>query len=99
LRFANASTLALNEPHLIEVAIEYDDIRDEGYDNDCYTFNHRGLNEHWFTTVARARVVIEAWRREYNDERPKKALGGLTPTADARQLTQQTETAKVTAGL
>jgi len=32
------------------------------------------------------RVLIEAWRREYNEERPKKALGGLTPSAYARQL-------------
>ena len=57
------------------------------------------LNEHWFTSLAHARVVIEDWRREYNDERPKKALGGLTPTAYAQQLTTRTETAKVTAGL
>ena len=32
------------------------------------------------------RVQIEAWRREYNEERPEKALGGLTPAAYARQL-------------
>ena len=44
-------------------------------------------------------VVIETWRREYNEERPKKGLGGLTPTAYARQLTATTKTAKVTAGL
>jgi len=37
------------------------------------------LNEHWFTNLAHAQVVIEAWRREYNEERPKKALNGLTP--------------------
>ncbi len=34
------------------------------------------LNEHWFTRLAHARAVIEAWRREYNEERPKKSLGG-----------------------
>ncbi|WP_035060654.1 integrase core domain-containing protein, partial [Andreprevotia chitinilytica] len=44
------------------------------------------LNEHWFTSLAHARVMIDAWRREYNEERPKKALGGLTPLAYARQL-------------
>ena len=44
------------------------------------------LNEHWFTSMAHARVVIESWRREYNEERPKKGLGGLTPAAYARQL-------------
>ena len=55
------------------------------------------LNEHWFTSVAHAQVVIEAWRREYNEERPKKGLGGLTPAAYARTLI--TETSTVTAGL
>jgi len=44
------------------------------------------LNEHWFTHLLHARTVIELWRREYNEERPKKALGGLTPAAYAKQL-------------
>lgn len=44
------------------------------------------LNEHWFVSLAHAKAVIEAWRREYNEERPKKSLGGLTPSAYARQL-------------
>lgn len=46
------------------------------------------LNEHWFTSLLQARTVIETWRREYNEERPKKALGGLTPAAYARQLAE-----------
>jgi len=46
------------------------------------------LNEHWFLTLAHAQAIIEAWRREYNEERPKKALGGLTPAAYARQLSR-----------
>lgn len=50
------------------------------------------LNEHWFTSLAHAQVVIEAWRREYNEERPKKALGGLTPAAYAKQLATKTVT-------
>ncbi len=57
------------------------------------------LNEHWFTSLAHAQAVIEAWRCEYNEERPKKGLGGLTPAAYARRLTAGTNTAKVTAGL
>jgi putative transposase len=44
------------------------------------------LNEHWFTSLAHARAVIEAWRREYNEERPKRSLGGLTPAQFAKQL-------------
>jgi transposase InsO family protein len=31
--------------------------------------------------------VIETWRREYNEERPKKSLGGLTPAQYAKKLT------------
>ncbi len=62
-------------------------------------FRDECLNEHWFTSLAHAQVVIETWRREYDEERPKKGLGGLTPSAYARQLTARTETTKVTAGL
>jgi len=36
------------------------------------------LNEHWFPSLLDARAEIERWRQEYNEERPKKALGGLT---------------------
>lgn len=61
-------------------------------------FRDECLNEHWFTSVPHAQAIIEAWRREYNDERPKKALGGLTPAAYARQLTTGPKVAKVTAG-
>jgi putative transposase len=55
------------------------------------------LNEHWFTSLAHARVVIEAWRREYNEERPKRILGGLTPAAYAQQLAARAAT--MTSGL
>ena len=48
------------------------------------------LNEHWFTSLIHARVVIEAWRREYNEERPKKTLSGMTPSAYAKYLALQT---------
>jgi len=44
------------------------------------------LNEHGFQNVLHARTLIETWRREYNEERPKKALGGLTPAAYAKQM-------------
>ena len=50
------------------------------------------LNENWFLNLADARTIIEAWRREYNQERPKKALGGLTPAAYARQLARKSAT-------
>jgi putative transposase len=55
-------------------------------------FRDECLNEHWFTSLAHAQVVIETWRREYNEERPKKALCGLTPAAYAKQLATKTVT-------
>lgn len=50
------------------------------------------LNEHWFVSLNHARTVIEAWRREYNEERPKKSLGGLTPAQYAKQLAARPST-------
>lgn len=55
------------------------------------------LNEHWFTSLPHAQAIIEAWRREYNEERPKKGLGGLTPAQYAKQLMEKRSI--VTAGL
>jgi putative transposase len=42
--------------------------------------------------LAYAKTLIEAWRREYNEERPKKVLGGLTPAAYAKQLATKATT-------
>jgi putative transposase len=59
-------------------------------------FRDECLNEHWFTSLQQARVIVEAWRREYNEERPKKSLGGLTPSAYAQTLIQKS--VKLTSG-
>ena len=55
-------------------------------------FRNERLNEHWFLNLAHAQAIIEAWRREYNEERPKKRLGGLTPAAYAKQLARKSAT-------
>ena len=55
-------------------------------------FRDECLNENWFTSLPHARVVIESWGREYNEERPKKGLGGLTPAAYAKLLAAKTVT-------
>ena len=47
------------------------------------------LNEHWFTTLPHARAVIEEWRQDYNERRPKRHLGGLPPAAYAQRLAAQ----------
>lgn len=44
------------------------------------------LNEHWFASLAHARTLIEEWRRDYNEERPKKDLGGVPPVVYAARL-------------
>ena len=43
------------------------------------------LNASWFLSVADARDRLEAWRREYNEERPHGSLRNLTPRAFAEQ--------------
>jgi hypothetical protein len=56
------------------------------------------LNEHWVTRLKYARVVmarghpVELWRRGYNDERPKKKPGGLTPAAHVGQPAKEADT-------
>jgi len=55
-------------------------------------FRDECLNEHWFFNLRHARSIIEAWRREYNEERPKKGLGGLTPSQYAKQLAMKSAT-------
>jgi putative transposase len=60
-------------------------------------FRDECLNEHWFTSLPHAQATIEAWRREYNEERPKKGLGGLTPADYANRLREKRTT--LTAGL
>jgi len=42
-------------------------------------FRDECLNEHWFLTLQEAQVVIEAWRREYNEERTHSTIGDVTP--------------------
>jgi putative transposase len=51
-------------------------------------FRDECLNEHWFLTMAYARRIIEAWRVEYNTERPHSSLGNLTPEEYVRQQTE-----------
>jgi putative transposase len=43
------------------------------------------LGLEWFRSRAEAPVVIEAWRRHYNEVRPHSRLGYLTPVAFRRQ--------------
>ncbi len=44
------------------------------------------LNEQPFPTLLHARTEIKRWRCECNEQRPKKAIGGMTPAAYAQHL-------------
>ena len=50
------------------------------------------LNANWFTSLAEAKEKekIEAWRKEYNTERPHSSLGYRTPEEFARQCSEPT---------
>jgi putative transposase len=50
------------------------------------TFRAECLDAHWFTTLTEAKQRIEVWRREYNENRPHRALGERTPNEFACQF-------------
>jgi putative transposase len=50
-------------------------------------FRDECLNENRFLTLIEAQTIIEAWRRDFNDERPHTAHGKLTPSEFAAQHT------------
>lgn len=49
-------------------------------------FRDECLNSHWFTSLDDARYTIEAWRIDYNQERPHSSLGYRTPEEVHDQL-------------
>ena len=46
------------------------------------------LNEHMFGSLTEARQIIEAWRIDYNTNRPYTSLNGLTPSEFAARPRQ-----------
>ena len=62
-------------------------------------FRDECLNEHWFLTLREAQLVIEAWRREYNEERPHSAIGNLTPREFINHHHNQPQTAQESTSL
>src|SRR5215218_3613203 len=46
-------------------------------------FREECLDQGWFTSLAEARRVIEAWRLDYNEHRPHTSLRMRTPAAFA----------------
>jgi putative transposase len=57
------------------------------------------LDAHWFGSLAEAKEIIEAWRREYNESRPHRAHGERTPHEIACEFAASREfTSTTTAG-
>ena len=56
----------------------------------CESFNGKFRDEclsvEWFRSRDEARVLIEQWRRHYNEDRPHSSLGNLTPAAYRTKL-------------
>jgi putative transposase len=57
------------------------------------------LNEHWFVSLADARQTVEAWRQDYNQNRPHSALGYRTPAAFRHAHATPAEPVTTAAGL
>lgn len=47
------------------------------------TFRDDCLNQHWFTSLAEARLLINHWRHEYNTLRPHSSIGRIPPNSFA----------------
>jgi putative transposase len=55
-------------------------------------FRDERLNQHWFTSLEEARMVIEEWREDYNQKRPHSSLDHQTPEEFARRCSLLKET-------
>lgn len=53
------------------------------------TFRDECLSTNWFLSVQEAQMIIDAWRKEYNEERPHGSLSGLTPIEFTRKLSME----------
>jgi len=49
------------------------------------TFRDDCLNQHWFNSLAEAALLIEHWRKEYNQLRPHSSIGRIPPDTFALQ--------------
>jgi len=49
-------------------------------------FRQECLSQNWFLSLDDAQERVDAWRRDYNEERPHSALGQRSPTEFAKNL-------------
>lgn len=52
-------------------------------------FRDECLNDNWFTTMHQAKVIIETWRKDYNETRPHSSLNDLTPIEFMQKINVQ----------
>lgn len=83
LRTANIDTAA------IDPGKPWQNGTDESFNG---KFRDECLSLEWFRTRAEATVMIETWRRHYNEVRPHSSLGYLTPKEFKRDRSSTTTT-------
>jgi putative transposase len=81
-------TEAETETVLIDPRKPWQNGSNESFDS---KFRDECLGLHWINDRVDAKILIEAWRREYNEVRPHSSLGQLTPAEFGGQIesTQQ----------
>lgn len=47
------------------------------------------LNSHYFDSISEAKLLVEDWRKKYNEFRPHRTLNGLTPKGFAENFKQK----------
>ena len=62
-------------------------------------FRDECLNEHWFLTLQEAQIVIEAYRREYNEERTHSTIGDMTPMEFIKHYQDRSQAAQESTSL
>lgn len=62
------------------------------------TFRNECLNEHWFTDLRDAQGIIEAWRIDYETERPHSQLKDCTPREFALMISTATSSEQFNPG-
>ena len=62
------------------------------------TFRSECLDTNWFSNLDDAKRLIEAWRREYNESCPHRALADRTPAEFASQIAASRDLAETKTG-
>ena len=52
-------------------------------------FRDECLQQNWFQNIAEASIIVENWRKDYNNDRPHSSLGYLTPKEYLRRKKEE----------